>query len=327
MDVKKIVDKYRERKEDASVKKQLKILVEEIQIKDEIISTYELVKNTSINNITAKENKSIDEGTAISLLSDVHCAEKITRKSTNGYNIYTPEICKQRLNHYAINLCKLVESFRTDIKLDNLVLGLLGDFIHGFIHREYERTNYLTPAEETIFMMEVLGGVIEYIQNRLNLKRFVCICKIGNHSRTTEKPYSVEEGKLSFEWILYHSLKNKFPGIEWIIDESYRTDFKMYNRNTVWHHGHEIKYAGGIGGIFVPMTRYRLRSDKFKASELHFIGHFHQRSYSNGIMINGSVCGYNQYAIRKGFEPEAPQQQFLICDKKRGFTINAPIIL
>jgi hypothetical protein len=57
------------------------------------------------------------------------------------------------------------------------------------------------------------------------------------------------------------------------------------------------------------------------------MGHFHQRSYTNGIMVNGSVCGYNQYAIRRGFEPGPPQQQFLICDKKRGFTINAPIIL
>jgi len=46
-----------------------------------------------------------------------------------------------------------------------------------------------------------------------------------------------------------------------------------------------------------------------------------------GILINGSVCGFDTYAQRKGFAPEPPQQTFQIIDSKRGLTTNEPILL
>jgi hypothetical protein len=45
------------------------------------------------------------------------------------------------------------------------------------------------------------------------------------------------------------------------------------------------------------------------------------------VLVNGSLIGYNSYARAFGFEPEPPKMQFQLLDKKRGFTLNNPIIL
>jgi hypothetical protein len=44
-------------------------------------------------------------------------------------------------------------------------------------------------------------------------------------------------------------------------------------------------------------------------------------------VCNGSLVGYNAYAIRNKFSFEQPKQQLLLIDKKRGRTFSCPILL
>ena len=282
----------------------------------------------TIKNYKSKNLKS-ENGAVIALLSDIHAEEKITLAQTNGANRYNPTICDQRLKCWATNLIKLVDLTREGITLNHLIIGLLGDLIHGFIHEEYLRTNHLTPIQASLFIEEVLGKCFKYIEKYGKFKDITVICKVGNHSRTTTKIYSDEEALHSYEWGVYHVLKQMFPKFNWIIDPSYFTYFKVFNRILRFHHGHKFAYRGGIGGLYVPLMVYLHKINRARRADLDFIGHWHTREFLAGgrVIINGCVCGANSYSITKGFPIESPTQQFLILDQKRGFTINAPIVL
>lgn len=270
-----------------------------------------------------------EHGLIMAGLSDIHGEEKITKASTNGANFLTPGETERRLHNYANNLVKLHKVFMKDINLEHLVWFWLGDMIHGFIHEEYHRTNYMTPIEAALWMTELLAGVIEFVINNGDFKFITIVCKIGNHSRTTKKVYTDEEALHSFEWGIYQTLAKRFPNIQWIIDESYFTYITLFNKVIRAHHGHAFRYMGGIGGITIPLMRYIAKVNRQRRADMDVIGHWHTRSFdpTDGYIINSSVCGVSPYSIRLGFPIEEPTQFFQILDQKRGFTINAPILV
>lgn len=270
-----------------------------------------------------------EQGTVLAVLSDIHGEERITKAQTNGMNSLTPRITELRLQRYFHRLLKMTNLTRSGIKLDQLVFGLLGDLIHGFIHEEYHRTNYMTPVVAAMWMTELLSKGFKLLLEDGKFKNVTVICKIGNHSRTTQKIYSDTEATMSYEWTIYHNLARMFPEFNWVIDESYFTYHKIYNQTVRWHHGHAFRYMGGVGGIYIPLMRFILKVNRQRRADMDVIGHWHTRDtlFSGGAIMNGSVCGATPYSIRLGFPAESPQQQFQIVDIKRGFTINAPIVL
>ena len=311
-----------------NLKRQNKSLLKELEKKNLVIEAYEQ-RPRKLSPI--KEDKTIKkgQGTVLTLLSDIHPDNLITLESTNGINQNAPEISAIRIENYFTNLLKLVRNNRQDIILDNLLIGMLGDLIHGFIHEEYLRTNTMTPPEATIFIIEQLTKGFNYILKYGLFKDITCICKIGNHSRTTDKVYSQEEARLSYEWVIYHTLAKQFPQIKFSIDNAYFTYFQVYDKTIRFHHGHNIKYNGGVGGIYVPLMRYRLKVNQQKKADLDCMGHWHTSDWlrNANTLLNGSICGIDAWALGKGFEPEPPMQQFLIISAEKGFTVNTPIIL
>lgn len=315
------------------LKKDVKEFRSDIRLRDNLIATLEGGNKIDRRLITPFQplptKFAKEQGTVIALLSDIHGEHKITRAQTNNANQYNLEICEQRLHRYFTNLVKLTQITRKDIMLDNLLWGWLGDMIHGFIHEEYLRTNLLTPIEASLWMTQLLARGIEHVLEAGGFNRITIVCKIGNHSRTTQKVYSDEEAVMSHEWGIYKNLANKYPEVGWIIDESYFTYFNVYDKTLRFHHGHGFRYMGGVGGIQIPLMRYIGKVNRQRRADLDIIGHWHQRSFdaTNGFLINGCVSGADPYSIRLGFPIEPPTQQFQILDNNRGFTINAPIML
>lgn len=297
------------------------------------LNMYEQVTKNTIDPPSFKRlhyaNQSEEQGAVLTVLSDIHGEERIKYEQTNGFNKLTPKITEHRLKLYFNNLMKMTRLTRNGIKLDQLVFGLLGDLIHGFIHEEYHRTNYMTPVVASMWMTELLTQGFKLLLEDGEFKNTTIICKIGNHSRTTHKIYSDEEAKHSYEWAIYHTLALRFPEFNWVIDESYFTYHKVLGQMVRWHHGHAFRYMGGVGGIYIPLMRFILKVNRQRKADMDVIGHWHTRDtlYSGGAIMNGSVCGATPYSIRLGFPVEPPQQQFQIIDAKRGFTINAPIVL
>lgn len=329
-ELEELIEKNRKKESRKVLEKQVKDLIKEVEARDRIIEAFESYTPSKLKSIQKEDSKADKEGTVLAALSDIHAEHKITKSSTSGLNEFTPDICKIRLERFFTRLVKLTDLKRGELKLDKLLLAVLGDLIHGFIHKEYIRSNYMTPLEAMLFITDEIKRGLQYLLDNGKFKQITFIGKIGNHSRITDKIYTDEEALYSYEWVIYHLLAHEFKDkIKFIIENSYFTYFQVYDKTLRFHHGHAFRYQGGIGGLYVPLQRYRLKVNQQRKADLDIIGHWHTTDFlrNTKTLINGSVCGFDAYAMRFGFEPEPPQQQFLIIDSKRGFTINTPIIL
>lgn len=269
-----------------------------------------------------------NEATAITLFSDIHFEERVDKNKVNGINEYNPIISEERCINYFINLRKRIDKERRDIIIDNLIFASLGDMIHGFIHEEYLSSNYMQPIPASFKMYEIVLNGLKYLLEDKKIKKIKFIGKVGNHSRTTFKPYTQDEALMSNEWGIYKHLEKHFEHeerIDFILDESYYTYLTVYGKVLRFHHGHNVKYGGGIGGLTIPLIKSIYRANMQKKADMDFIGHFHSRFNLPFCSVNGSIVGFNAYGIKIGAEPQEPVQQFHLLDSKRGFTSNSPI--
>lgn len=329
-DIEQLIEQQEKKDSIKDVARQNKDLLSEIKNLRTELSFYKSASDVKPSKIKPSKDKTKHEATVLTALSDIHYEERITKASTNGLNEFNPDIANERIKKYFVNLLKLIENNRNDVTIDNVVLALLGDNVHGFIHDEYISTNYMTPIVASKAVLEQLISGIKYLADNGKLKHIKIVCKVGNHSRTTEKIYSMTELTNSYEYFIYTMLQMVFKDderIEIIVDESYLTYVDIYDKTIRFEHGHAFKYAGGIGGIYVPLVRHLLRGNKIQPFDLGVMGHWHSYESISTCLINGSVCGYNAYSMRKGFDFQYPMQQFQLIDSQRGFTVNTKIFL
>ncbi len=276
--------------------------------------------------IISSNKKKKDEATAIVMFSDWHIEERVDAKTINGINEYSPKIAEKRANAVISNSLKLINKEREHSDIDTLVLWLGGDFITGYIHPELEESNYMSPIEAIMCAKKMLSGAIEYYLNEGNFKKIVIPCNVGNHGRTFQKPRVSTANKNSYEWMMYHDLKNSHKEPEFIIPDGMYAYLNIYERVFRFFHGDNIKFGGGIGGLTVPLIKAIMRADQQTKVYYNIMGHYHQYwEAANNCLVNGSLIGYGAYAQRIGATPEVPQQGLRIMDKKRGLTAKFPI--
>jgi len=275
-----------------------------------------------------------DEAIAISILSDVHIEEPVVKSVVSGLNEYNLVIAEDRVKRYFKRLLYMITKARkSGYRIDTLVMGWLGDFITGYIHEELEEANALTPPQATLLMQELLIKGVKFIAEQGELKRIIIPCTPGNHGRTTRRKRYTTGYKNSYEWMMYNNIQRLFeengnyPNIEFIIPESEFVYLNLFGYVNKFSHGDHFNYQGGIGGLEVPLKKWILRENAVIKTDMSWIAHWHQYIVLNRVRVNGSLIGYNSYARAFGFEPDVPKMQFQLLDKKRGFTLNNPIIL
>lgn len=275
-----------------------------------------------------------EEVIAISTISDVHVEEPVVKSIVNNLNEYNLVIAEERITRYFKRLLYMVNQCRkAGYKINHLVLGLLGDFITGYIHEELEEVNQLTPVQSTLLVQELLIKGIKYLSENGKFEKITIPCVPGNHGRTTTRKRFTSGYKNSYEWLMYNNIRSLFKeiggydNIEFIIPESEFIYLNLFGYINKFSHGDHFNYQGGIGGLEVPLKKWVLRENAVIKTDMSWIAHWHQYIVLNKVRVNGSLIGYNSYARAYGFEPEPPKMQFQLLDKRRGFTLNNPIIL
>ena len=81
-----------------------------------------------------------------------------------------------------------------------------------------------------------------------------------------------------------------------------------------------------MGGIFIPANKAIAQWNKVQWADLDVFGHFHQMKDGGNFVSNGSLIGFNAYALSIKADYEHPKQAFFLIDRKRGRTITAPIV-
>ena len=95
-----------------------------------------------------------------------------------------------------------------------------------------------------------------------------------------------------------------------------------------FHHGHQVNYQGGVGGITIPVNKAIAQWNKARNVNLDVFGHFHQKFDGGNFVTNGSMIGYNAYAVSIKASYEKPEQQLFLVNREYGEkTAVMPIFL
>ena len=271
-----------------------------------------------------------DEGEkyAVALFSDAHIEETVNPQSVMSLNEYNTDIAKQRIQNYFSNL---VHCLNKD-EVSHLIFASLGDTISGYIHEELAQTNGLTPLEATQLAQGLIFNGLKFICEKSNVEDIYFIGIVGNHSRVTKKIQHANGYKMSYEWLMYQNIKReceiaRLP-ITFNLPESEMAVVDTQdNRRFLFIHGFQIRSTGSgtVCGIYPALNRLCMKWDKIFHQDKIYLGHFHSCVSIPNAMVNGSIIGYNSFALTNGFGYERPAQQYEVYDTKIGLLLTRQI--
>lgn len=265
---------------------------------------------------------------AVALFSDAHIEETVEPASVLGKNEYNVSIAETRIKNYFNNLAICINKDH----VEELIFASLGDTISGYIHDELAQTNGLTPSEATIKAQSLIYGGLKFLCDNTKLNSIKFIGIVGNHSRTTKKIQHSNGYKLSFEWIMYQNIKNmcEITGlpIEFNIPESEMAVVDMPDgKRFVFVHGYQIKSGGNgtVCGIYPALNRLAMKWNRTFNQDKIYLGHFHSCVSIPNAVVNGSIIGFNSFALSNGFAYEEPAQMYEVYDTERGLLLTRKI--
>ena len=278
-----------------------------------------------------KTRTGVHHVTPVAFFSDAHLDEVVDPRQVNGVNEYNRKIAGERLKLFFQNTAELARDYLTGLTFDGIVLPIGGDIFSGNIHDELLRTNEGTMMEAVLHWLGPVEAGITLLAEEFGRVHIPVV--VGNHPRNTLKPINKGRVRDNFDWLFARLMERDLAGdkrITWAISEAPDCDFQIYNWRFTLTHGDQFKGGSGISGLLSPMmigdARKRKRAQAIrKPYDYLLMGHFHQMFFVKGVVTNGSLVGYNEYAFNNNFEYEPPRQAFFLVDPDRGITITAPI--
>lgn len=275
-----------------------------------------------IIDILPKEKSGKSESAAVFVWSDWHSEECVLPEQVSGQNEFNLEVFKARFwNLLRGNMCWFeINAAATSIK--TIVLALLGDFITGSIHEDLAEGNLLAPAEAIHAAFSYIVTGIQYILDHTAKDvKLIVPCHSGNHGRMTKDQRIATEAGNSLEYFMYLMLRDHFQTnkrIEFIVQNGYHSYVRFFEGSFVnrFHHGHQINFQGGVGGITIPVNKAIAQWNKAKVADLDTFGHFHTRFDGGNFIANGSLIGYNAYAVSIKASYEEPMQQMYLINRE-----------
>lgn len=263
------------------------------------------------------------------LASDWHVGEKVDPDTVNDLNEFNDQVCDQRVQRFFDQVVEHHELSSAQYKIKYMVLALLGDFLSGNIHDELMENSYLLPIEAIQKAQDYLYNGIKFLLK--NTKCNITIpCCYGNHGRITEKNRNATGAGNNLETFMYGNLEKLFADekrVKFLITKAYHNYMKIYDWQTRFHHGHNVKYYGGVSGIYLSMNKAITQWDKGKPAKINVSAHFHQQRDGGNFINNGSLIGYNAYAMSIKADFEEPKQAYFLIEPEAGKTLVAPLLL
>lgn len=278
--------------------------------------------------INPRHSSGTSEAVAIACATDWHIGEVIRPEQVHGLNTFNVAIAKERIQNFFHMVVRLTHKERQDVKIDELVLFLGGDLIDGALHLDVIMTNEIAePIRQAVLCQELIEAGLNYILNHGKFKKITVVCCDGNHGRITAKLHACSRQGNALEYFMYYNIAHRFPQLNWVMADGLHAYIKIFDFNVRFHHGDTIGF-GGVQGPYTYLNRRIYQWDEGIKAQYTCQGHLH--CYTVGTrrwLINGSLIGYSPYALTFGGEFQPPIQAFLLIDKKRGPTVQIPILV
>jgi len=90
-----------------------------------------------------------------------------------------------------------------------------------------------------------------------------------------EKLHICTEAGNSLERFMYHQLAERFksePRVKFVIGDGLHVYVNVFGFVLRFHHGHAVRYAGGVGGIFIPVNKAIAQWNKGRRADYDVFG-------------------------------------------------------
>jgi|TARA_R110002012_G_scaffold158322_1_gene319732 hypothetical protein len=251
--------------------------------------------------------------TPLCLWSDHHIDEPVPEEQGNG-NVYNPKIADQRFERLIYKTIDIIKSTQSSYRVSEAIVWCGGDFFSGMIHPDLSETVIGSGPDNSLRVYDMLKSGLTHVADSTGLKIYVP-CSWGNHGRLTPKPRVSTAGSHNLEQIVYRSLERDMDS-RFKFDVS-NTAFKYLDLGDYtirFNHGDRgLRFGGGIGGLSIPLHKWRSRLDEARKADLSCIGHWHQARDFSFALVNGSMIGDTEYSAPFGTEP--PCQVVALIDR------------
>lgn len=275
-----------------------------------------------------KKHESI--ATLVSILSDCHFDEYVNPSELDGRNAYNREIAELRLERYFTQVVRLARDYLAGQKYDGVVLMLGGDLISGDIHEELQDTNEAQTLDTVLHWSNQIAAGVGLLAEEFGRVHVPVV--VGNHGRRSRKPRAKGRARDNFDWLIGQLLARQFDADERVtfdIPDGTDTLVQIHDTNLLLTHGDQVSGGGGIGGHWPPLMRLIAKKRTRYQFDALCCGHWHSQIMSpgQGLIVNGTTKGEDEYSAVMGFKPEPPQQALFTVSPEHGVTFSAPVLV
>lgn len=284
--------------------------------------------------ISPTSTKAGRKGIVTLQLTDTHFDEVVRPEEVDFYNAYDRPIAEKRLRRWAEKSIVLARDYMAGIDIEGCALLATGDILSGDIHAELKESNAETLYAGALHWIEQLAAAIDLLATEFGALHIGAV--VGNHGRNSRKPVYKHRAQSNIEWVMWRVLAREFAKdqrVTFQISDSMDLMVKVYNTSYLLTHGDEFKGGSGIQGARAPLAIGQHRTvvrqmATERPMDYMVVGHFHRyQPPSDGLIMGGSLKGYDEYAFGRRFRPEPPQQAFWITSPEHGPTISAPVLV
>lgn len=330
------VDESRSKRQLSSTKAELRRAldsVEALEQRCDLLTTIDSVGRGAPRWALQRTAKKADKvGIANLFLSDLHLDEVVDPAEIGGVNAYNRKIAEKRLKRTGERFVMVAKDYLSGVDYQGACVWLGGDIFSGSIHEELARTNEASIIASVEHWLDPMVDVLSFIADEFGKVHVPGV--VGNHGRNTRKPIMKGRVEDNFDWLFYRLLARCMRSdqrVSFDISPSADMTVRQFDTTYLFTHGDQFRGGSGIAGPVTPWmlgdARKRKRQNAVNQPyDVMVMGHWHSYTTLPGMIVNGSMKGYDEYAYLSNFGFEKPQQAFWVCTPEHGITFHAPVL-
>jgi hypothetical protein len=276
---------------------------------------------------------------ALLQLSDTHVGQVITPEQTLGFGRYDFPTFLARLKYLEESIVSIVEN-HTTVKIEELVVAMLGDMLHGNLSHAVEAGQHHTLFSQYYNASHAFAQFLRTLAAHFPQVRVYNV--VGNHTRWGTQRKMPTENRFSnldmFVYAMVEALTKDIPNIKWDLNAQPFALFEVQGFTCYAAHGDHLR--GGDKALGIPNHAFGRQiststqlfaKHQRQAPHYYFTGHLHRGislPHALGeIIVNGGFPGLDNYALAENFNPIDPMQRLMFFHPKFGRTAEYPLSL
>jgi len=262
---------------------------------------------------------------AVCQSSDSHMGAVQDPDEIEGFNEFSPEICRKRSLFFTEQMIEWVELHRSNYTCDELHHIVTGDMISGDIHKELSITNAFPTPIQVIEAAILLSDQVSLEAPYFKSVTVEFICE-DNHSRLTKIPQASQAGQNTLNYLVGYIAKERLKNHKNVTFNLYPQLQKVINvgnRRYLITHGHKVRGWAGFPwyGLERKVGRESIKRMMTNSGKFDRIiaGHYHTPLVHPWFWLSGSIQGTSAYDHGEGRHATPTQPAWFVHPKHGEF--------